>query len=149
MDRARGPAEAGARAREERLRALPGAHRRRGRLGVEFRRTELAEVVLVVPDVHRDARVCCLETYHARKYRDGGIDARFVQDNQSRSGRGTLRGLHAQVRTPQGKLVRVVRGEIWDVAVDIRPGSPSFGQWVGETLSDSNWLQLSVPPGAG
>jgi dTDP-4-dehydrorhamnose 3,5-epimerase len=116
---------------------------------VEFRRTELAEVVLVVPDVHRDARGFFLETYHARKYRDGGIDARFVQDNQSRSGRGTLRGLHAQVRTPQGKLVRVVRGEIWDVAVDIRPGSPSFGRFAGATLSEENAYQLWIPPGYG
>lgn len=116
---------------------------------MEFRRTELPEVILVVPDVHRDARGFFLETYHARKYREGGIDAVFVQDNQSRSRRGTLRGLHAQVRTPQGKLVRAVRGEIWDVAVDIRPGSPRFGRWVGAPLSEENAHQLWVPPGFG
>jgi dTDP-4-dehydrorhamnose 3,5-epimerase len=116
---------------------------------VEFRKTELPDVVLVVPDVHRDARGFFLETYHARKYREGGIDARFVQDNQSRSRRGTLRGLHAQVRSPQGKLVRVVRGEIWDVAVDIRPHSPSFGRFAGATLSEENAHQLWIPPGFG
>jgi dTDP-4-dehydrorhamnose 3,5-epimerase len=116
---------------------------------VEFRRLALPEVILVVPDVHRDARGFFLETYHARKYREGGIEGAFVQDNQSHSRRGTLRGLHAQVRTPQGKLVRAVRGEIFDVAVDIRPASPSFGRWVGATLSDENAHQLWVPPGFG
>jgi dTDP-4-dehydrorhamnose 3,5-epimerase len=116
---------------------------------VEFRRLALPEVILVVPDVHRDARGFFLETYHARKYREGGIAGPFVQDNQSRSRRGTLRGLHAQVRTPQGKLVRAVRGEIFDVAVDIRPASPSFGRWVGAPLSEENAHQLWVPPGFG
>ena len=71
----------------------------------------------------------------------------MAQSNHSRSAKGVLRGLHLQLKRPQGKLVRVVRGEIWDVAVDIRPESPTFGQWVGETLSDSNWRQLYVPPG--
>jgi dTDP-4-dehydrorhamnose 3,5-epimerase len=116
---------------------------------VEFRKTELPDVVLVVPDVHRDARGFFLETYHARKYRAGGIDARFVQDNHSRSRRGTLRGLHAQLRRPQGKLVRVVRGEIWDVAVDIRPHSPTFGRYAGATLSEQNAHQLWIPAGFG
>jgi dTDP-4-dehydrorhamnose 3,5-epimerase len=116
---------------------------------VEFRPTELPEVVLVVPDVHRDARGFFLETFHARKYREAGIDARFVQDNHSRSRRGTLRGLHAQVRSPQGKLVRVVRGEVWDVAVDIRPDSPTFGRFAGATLSEENAHQLWIPPGFG
>jgi dTDP-4-dehydrorhamnose 3,5-epimerase len=116
---------------------------------VEFRPTELPDVVLVVPDVHRDARGFFLEIYHAHKYEAGGIRARFVQDNQSRSRRGTLRGLHAQVRSPQGKLVRVVRGEIWDVAVDIRPSSPTFGRWAGAALSEDNAHQLWIPPGFG
>lgn len=116
---------------------------------MEFRRLELPEVILVVPDVHRDARGFFLETYHARKYREGGIEPAFVQDNQSRSRRGTLRGLHTQVRTPQGKLLRAVRGEIFDVAVDLRPASPSFGRWVGATLSEENAHQLWVPPGFG
>jgi len=114
---------------------------------VEFRKTELPGVVLVVPDVHRDARGLFMETYHARKYREGGIDATFVQDNQSRSRRGTLRGLHAQLRSPQGKLVRTVAGEIWDVAVDIRPDSPTFGGWAGATLTEDNAHQLWIPPG--
>jgi dTDP-4-dehydrorhamnose 3,5-epimerase len=116
---------------------------------VEFRRLALPEVILVVPDVHRDARGFFLETYHARKYREGGIDAVFVQDNQSRSKRGTLRGLHAQVKSPQGKLVRAVSGEVFDVAVDIRPSSPTFGRWVGATLTAANAEQLWVPPGFG
>jgi dTDP-4-dehydrorhamnose 3,5-epimerase len=116
---------------------------------VEFRRLALPDVILVVPDVHRDARGFFLETYHARKYREGGIEASFVQDNHSHSRRGTLRGLHAQLLSPQGKLVRAVKGEIWDVAVDIRPGSPSFGRWVGSTLSEENAHQLWVPPGFG
>lgn len=99
------------------------------------------------PDVFRDARGFFLETFHARKYREGGIPYDFVQDNHSRSQRGTLRGLHAQRARPQGKLVRAVRGEIFDVAVDIRPGSKTFGKWVSATLSDENFRQLFVPPG--
>ena len=116
---------------------------------MEFRRLALPEVILVVPDVHRDARGFFLETYHAKKYREGGIDAVFVQDNQSRSRRGTLRGLHAQVVNPQGKLVRAVSGEIFDVAVDIRPASPTFGKWAGARLTAENAEQLWVPPGFG
>ena len=99
------------------------------------------------PDVFRDARGFFLETFHAKKYREGGIPHDFVQDNHSRSQRGTLRGLHAQRSRPQGKLVRAVRGEIFDVAVDIRPGSKTFGRWVGHTLSEENFHQLFVPPG--
>ena len=101
----------------------------------------------MAPDVFRDPRGFFLETFHARKYREGGIPWDFVQDNHSRSQRGTLRGLHAQRTRPQGKLVRAVRGEIFDVAVDIRPGSKTFGKWVGHTLSDDNFRQLFVPPG--
>jgi dTDP-4-dehydrorhamnose 3,5-epimerase len=114
---------------------------------VEFRRLALPDVILVVPDVHRDARGFFLETWHARKYAEGGITAEFVQDNQSRSTRGILRGLHAQLRSPQGKLVRTARGEIFDVAVDIRPGSSSFGRFAAATLSEANGEQLWVPPG--
>ena len=114
---------------------------------MEFRRLALPEVILVVPDVHRDARGFFLETWHARKYAEGGITAEFVQDNQSRSTRGILRGLHAQLRSPQGKLVRAARGEIFDVAVDIRPGSSSFGRFAAATLSEANGEQLWVPPG--
>ena len=104
-------------------------------------------MVLAEPDVFRDARGFFLETFHAKKYRDGGIPYDFVQDNHSRSQRGTLRGLHAQRTRPQGKLVRAVHGEIFDVAVDIRPGSKTFGKSVGVTLSGENFRQLFVPPG--
>jgi dTDP-4-dehydrorhamnose 3,5-epimerase len=114
---------------------------------MKFSTTELAGVVVVEPDVYRDERGFFLETYHAEKYRQGGIAATFVQDNHSRSGRGILRGLHAQCRSPQGKLVRVLAGEVFDVAVDIRRGSPSFARWVGVTLSAENFKQLYIPPG--
>jgi len=114
---------------------------------LKFVPTELPGVILVEPDVHRDARGFFLDTFHAARYREGGIACDFVQDNQSRSQRGTLRGLHAQRTRPQGKLVRAVRGEIFDVAVDIRPGSPSFGQHVAAVLSEENFHQLFVPPG--
>jgi dTDP-4-dehydrorhamnose 3,5-epimerase len=114
---------------------------------VRFVPTALPEVVLVEPDVHRDGRGFFLETYHAQKYREAGLDAVFVQDNHSRSSRGTLRGLHAQLRRPQGKLVRAVEGEMFDVAVDIRPRSPTFGRWVGARLTGDNFHQLWIPPG--
>lgn len=116
---------------------------------MKFVETDLPGVILVEPDVFRDARGFFLETFHAKKYREGGIPYDFVQDNHSRSQRGTLRGVHAQRRRPQGKLVRAVRGEIFDVAVDLRPGSPTFGKWAGETLSEANFRQLFVPPGFG
>ncbi|HYH47869.1 MAG TPA: dTDP-4-dehydrorhamnose 3,5-epimerase, partial [Thermoanaerobaculia bacterium] len=114
---------------------------------MKFTRLAIPDVILVEPDVHRDDRGFFLETYRADKYRDGGIPETFVQDNHSRSQRGTLRGLHAQRQFPQGKLVRAVEGEIFDVAVDIRRGSPTFGQWVGETLSADTFRQLWVPAG--
>jgi dTDP-4-dehydrorhamnose 3,5-epimerase len=114
---------------------------------VKFRPTELPEVILVEPDVHRDQRGFFLETYHAKKYAEGGIAGPFVQDNHSRSVKGTLRGLHAQLRHPQGKLVRAVEGEMFDVAVDIRPSSPTFARWVGVRLSGENFRQLYIPPG--
>ena len=110
--------------------------------------TALPDVLLIEPVVHRDARGFLLETYHAEKYRDAGIAAPFVQDNQSRSAAWTLRGLHAQLgRRPQGKLVRALQGEIFDVAVDVRRGSPTFRAWVGVTLSADTFRQLWVPPG--
>jgi len=107
----------------------------------------LPEVIVVEPDVHRDDRGFFLETWREERYREAGIAGPFVQDNHSRSARGTLRGLHAQVRRPQGKLVRAVRGEIFDVAVDIRPDSSTFGRWAGATLTEENFHQLWVPPG--
>jgi len=114
---------------------------------MQFRATELAGVVIVEPDVHRDARGYFLETYHAGKYGAGGIRAPFVQDNQSCSSRNTIRGLHMQLRKPQGKLVRVLAGEIWDVAVDVRASSPTFGRWVATVLSSDNFSQLYIPEG--
>ena len=114
---------------------------------MKFVQTLLPGVVIVEPDVFRDARGFFLETFHAARYREGGIQYDFVQDNHSRSVRGTLRGLHAQRRRPQGKLVRVVQGEIFDVAVDIRPRSPTFGRWEGARLSAENFRQIFVPPG--
>ena len=114
---------------------------------MRFRPTELPDVILVEPDVHRDQRGFFLETFHARKYAEGGVPGPFVQDNHSRSVQGTLRGLHAQREHPQGKLVRAVEGEMFDVAVDIRPASPTFGRWVGVRLSGENFRQLYIPPG--
>jgi dTDP-4-dehydrorhamnose 3,5-epimerase len=109
--------------------------------------TEIPGVLLVEPDVYRDSRGFFLETYHERRYREAGIAATFVQDNHSRSARGTVRGLHFQVRRPQGKLVRALSGEMFDVAVDVRRGSPTFGRWVGATLTGDNFRQIYVPPG--
>jgi len=114
---------------------------------LKFSPTALPGVLVVEGVVHRDARGFFLETFHAQKFREGGIDAAFVQDNHSASQRGTLRGLHAQWRRPQGKLVRVLFGEIFDVAVDARRGSPTFGRWVGVNLSHDNFRQLWVPAG--
>lgn len=110
-------------------------------------RTELPEVLVIEPRVYRDERGFFLETYHAQRYQTAGLSVEFVQDNHSRSTYGTLRGLHAQRRNPQGKLVRVIEGEIFDVAVDIRRGSPTFGKWVGVTLSQENFRQCYIPPG--
>lgn len=109
--------------------------------------TELPGVLIVEPVVHADGRGYFLESYSYRRYAEHGMDAVFVQDNHSRSTRGVLRGLHYQAPPGQVKLVRVVQGEIWDVAVDIRPGSPTFGRWVAVTLSAQNHRQLYVPVG--
>jgi dTDP-4-dehydrorhamnose 3,5-epimerase len=114
---------------------------------MRFAPTDITGVVIVQPDVHRDRRGYFVETYHSMKYREGGLNATFLQDNQSASLRNTLRGLHMQMRTPQGKLVRVIDGEIWDVAVDLRPDSSTFGRWTSVTLSSENFLQLYVPEG--
>ncbi len=109
--------------------------------------TTLSGVLIIEPRVFEDSRGFFLESYHARRYAEAGLDAPFVQDNHSRSVRGTLRGLHFQEQRPQGKLVRVIEGAIWDVAVDIRPDSPTFGGHVGVELTDSNFRQIYVPPG--
>lgn len=109
--------------------------------------TDLDGVLVLEPVVHRDDRGFFLETYHADKYRDAGVPLAFVQDNHSRSVRGTLRGLHAQWRKPQGKLVRCLDGAIWDVAVDMRRGSPTWARWFGVELTSDNFKQIYVPPG--
>ena len=114
---------------------------------MEFQPTRLPEVILIKPRVFGDARGFFFETWHEQKFAAAGIDLRFVQDNHSHSTLHTLRGLHFQIQQTQGKLVRVSRGEVFDVAVDIRRSSPRFGQWVGVTLSDTNHHMLWVPPG--
>ena len=108
---------------------------------------DVPEILIIEPDVYRDARGFFLETYHVDRYRAHGIEGPFVQDNHSRSLKGTLRGLHLQVGRPQGKLVRVISGEIYDVGVDVRRGSPTFGRWAGTTLSSENFRQCYIPPG--
>ena len=109
--------------------------------------TELPGVLIIEPQVFGDERGFFLESFHAERYREAGIDMAFVQDNHSRSRKGVLRGLHFQRRHPQGKLVRASRGSIFDVAADIDPASPTFGQYVGVTLSDENHRQMWIPPG--
>jgi dTDP-4-dehydrorhamnose 3,5-epimerase len=114
---------------------------------VKFTPTAIPDVIIIEPEVHGDDRGFFMETWHAGKFRQAGLDRAFVQDNHSRSVRNTLRGLHYQVERPQGKLVRVVAGEIFDVAVDLRRSSPTYGRWLGSTLSAANRLQLWVPEG--
>jgi dTDP-4-dehydrorhamnose 3,5-epimerase len=109
--------------------------------------TAIPDVLLVQPVVHGDQRGFFVETWHQARYAEAGIRGPFVQDNHSRSVRHTLRGLHYQVRQPQGKLVRASVGTIFDVAVDLRRSSPTFGRWVSAVLSDENHHQLWVPPG--
>jgi dTDP-4-dehydrorhamnose 3,5-epimerase len=109
--------------------------------------TSLPGVLILEPKLWSDARGFFFESYHQQKFRDAGVDATFVQDNHSKSSRGTLRGLHYQLNRPQGKLCRVVAGEVLDVAVDIRHGSPTFGQWVKVLLSADNQRQIWVPRG--
>jgi dTDP-4-dehydrorhamnose 3,5-epimerase len=109
--------------------------------------TEIAGVLIIEPHVHHDERGFFVETYHADRYRRHGIEGPFVQDNHSRSLGGTLRGLHLQVRHAQSKLIRVVEGEIYDIAVDARRGSPTFGRWVAITLSAENFMQCYIPAG--
>lgn len=116
---------------------------------MKFVPTDLPEVIRIEPTVHGDERGFFMETWQARRFREAGIDGEFVQDNFSHSSKGTLRGLHYQIEHAQGKLVRVVQGEVYDVAVDLRKSSPQYGQWVGEVLSAENKHQLWVPPGFG
>ena len=107
----------------------------------------IAGLYLIAPTVHGDHRGYFMETYNQRDMTEAGLDMVFVQDNQSMSTKGVLRGLHAQKAHPQGKLVRVIKGAVYDVAVDLRPGSETFGQWYGVELSEENKLQFYVSPG--
>lgn len=110
--------------------------------------TAIPEVLVLTPKVFGDARGFFFESFNARDFsRATGLDVEFVQDNHSKSSKGVLRGLHYQIQHPQGKLVRVVQGTVFDVAVDLRQSSSTFGQWVGQMLSAENHAQLWVPPG--
>ena len=114
---------------------------------MEVHATALPGVLIIEPRVFRDGRGFFVETYHERRYMEAGIALPFVQDNHSRSRAHTLRGLHFQRQRPQGKLVRVIEGEVIDVAADVNPASPTYGQWVSVSLSDENFRQIYVPPG--
>lgn len=109
--------------------------------------TSIPDVKLIKPKLFGDERGFFMEVWNEKTFKEAGINTNFVQDNHSRSVQHTLRGLHYQIKQPQGKLVRVLRGEVFDVAVDLRKNSPTFGQWVGEILSESNQYQLWIPPG--
>ena len=114
---------------------------------MEFAPTAIPDVVLIKPQVFADARGHFFESWSERKFAVGGLDLKFVQDNQNRSERHVLRGLHYQLTKPQGKLVRVVTGSVFDVAVDLRRSSPTFGRWAGAELNADNHHMLWVPPG--
>ncbi|MGB5598954.1 MAG: dTDP-4-dehydrorhamnose 3,5-epimerase [Thiothrix litoralis] len=109
--------------------------------------THIPDVLILEPQVFGDARGFFMETWNAKTFADAGLNLNFVQDNHSRSRQGTLRGMHYQIKHPQGKLVRVTSGKVFDVAVDLRQSSPTFGQWAGAELSDENHRMLWVPPG--
>lgn len=109
--------------------------------------TNIPEVLILEPQVFGDARGFFLETWNIQTFADAGLNLNFVQDNHSRSGQGILRGMHYQIQNPQGKLVRVTSGKVFDVAVDLRQSSPTFGQWAGAELSADNHRMLWIPPG--
>jgi dTDP-4-dehydrorhamnose 3,5-epimerase len=109
--------------------------------------TNIPDVLILEPQVFGDARGFFLETWNSKTFADAGLELNFVQDNHSRSGQGILRGMHYQIQNPQGKLVRVTSGKVFDVAVDLRQSSPTFGQWTGAELSAENHRRLWVPPG--
>ena len=114
---------------------------------MDFIQTTLAGVILITPDVYADNRGFFLESYTHSKFAENGINAVFVQDNRSCSGKGVVRGLHFQLHKPQAKLVSCIRGEIFDVAVDVRRGSPTFGKWSAAVLTETNNHQLFIPGG--
>jgi len=108
---------------------------------------EIPDLLIIEPKVFRDPRGFFLETFNEKQLQEAGLSVHFVQDNHSLSAKGILRGLHLQLKRPQGKLVRVTQGEVYDVAVDLRKGSPTFGKWFGMVLSADNFKQMYVPPG--
>jgi dTDP-4-dehydrorhamnose 3,5-epimerase len=110
-------------------------------------KTDIPGLLIIAPAVHGDERGFFMETYNQNDMAEAGIDAVFVQDNQSKSIKGVLRGLHYQKQFPQGKLVRVIKGAVYDVAVDLRPGSSTYGNWKGTVLSEDNKLQMYIPAG--
>jgi len=115
---------------------------------MDVKPTAVPDVLLITPTCFQDSRGFFMESYNHRRFQDStGLEVTFVQDNHSRSNRGVLRGLHYQIQHPQGKLIRVTQGEVFDVAVDLRSTSPTFGQWVGAYLSETNQQQLWIPPG--
>ena len=113
----------------------------------KFTKTDIEDVFIVEPAVFGDNRGYFMETYNKNDFKDAGYDLTFVQDNQSKSSKGVLRGLHFQINQPQGKLVRVIKGEVFDVGVDLRKDSKTFGKWVGVVLSEENKKQLFIPKG--
>lgn len=122
-------------------------YERKKQLNIKIIETVLPGALIIEPVIYGDSRGFFLETWRQDQYRDLGIKETFVQDNHSRSGRNVLRGLHLQKNNPQGKLVRIARGAVFDVAADINPKSPTFGKWVGVELNDENLKQFYVPPG--
>jgi dTDP-4-dehydrorhamnose 3,5-epimerase len=116
---------------------------------MEFSPTSLPGVILIRPKIHADERGFVLESYRGDRFEQAGVRGPFVQENHSHSRRGVLRGLHYQLRSKQGKLVRAARGDVFDVAIDLRRSSPSFGRWVGVHLTEENRHQLWIPPGFG
>ena len=116
---------------------------------MKFTPLTIPEVILIKPDVYHDKRGFFFESWQKNKFLEAGISLEFVQDNHSRSIRNVLRGIHYQIQQPQGKLIRVIAGEVFDVAVDLRRHSPTFGKWVGATLSADNFNLLWIPPGFG
>ena len=116
-------------------------------MAIKVTKCDIEGLAIIEPQVFGDERGYFTETYNERDMQAAGLDLKFVQDNQSMSKRGVLRGLHRQMEYPQGKLVRVIRGEVFDVAVDLREGSPTYGQWEGIILSAENMKQLYIPEG--
>ena len=116
---------------------------------MEIEKLAIPEVLVIMPKVFYDKRGFFMETWNKKAFKEAGLDLDFVQDNHSKSVKGTLRGIHYQVENSQGKLVRVIQGEVFDIAVDLRKDSPTFGKWVGHRLSDENKHMLWIPPKFG